>query len=258
MAIDQIPSIRIIGNRVHMVEIPRVVEIMDRWIANDRQRCHHVVNTGMHGIMESRRDPELKTVLNSADLVAPDGILVVLIARLRGFAIRKKNTGPELLWEFARVAQEKGYSYYCYGDTEETLQGLSAKLGEAFPGLKIAGLYSPPFRPLTPDEEESIVDQINQARPDVLWVGLGMPKQEHWISRHRGRLNATVVVGAGATFKFFSGNVERAPVWLRNAGFEWLWRLMKEPGRVWRRVVIDAPIFIGLVALELSGLKKYS
>lgn len=240
-----------------MVEIPRVVDIMDHWITAERDNCHYVVNTGMHGIMEGHRDPEFKTILNTADLFAPDGILVVLIARFHGFLIRKKNTGPGLLREFSKVANEKGYKCFFYGDTEETLNLLAEELAAEFPALQIVGLHSPPFRPLTPEEDESIVESINQAKPDVLWVGLGLPKQEWWINQHRERLNVPVAVGAGASFKFFAGSVSRAPAWLRNLGFEWLWRLFQEPGRVWRRVFLDAPRFAGLVVLELSGLKKY-
>ena len=240
-----------------MVEIPDAVKIMDHWIETEPQACHHVVNTGMHGIMEAHRDPEFKAILNSAELLAPDGILVILIARLRGFSLEKRNTGPELMWDFSRVADGKSYRYFVYGDTEDTLQLLVGKLKEAFPSLKIVGAHSPPFRPLTPEEDEDIIRSINQAKPHVLWVALDMPQQERWIHEHRDRLKVPVVVGAGASFKFLSGTVRRAPSWLSNRGFEWLWRLSHEPRRVWRRVFIDAPQFVALVALELTGLKKY-
>jgi N-acetylglucosaminyldiphosphoundecaprenol N-acetyl-beta-D-mannosaminyltransferase len=255
--LDQVSSIKILGSRVHMVEIPDVVRIMDHWVETEPDRCHHVVNTGMHGIMAAHKDPEFKAILNSADLFAPDGILVVLLAHLRGFSIRKKNTGPDLMWEFGRIANEKGYSYFIYGDTEDTLQLLATRLGQAFPGLRIVGLQSPPFRALTAEEDEHVVSTINQAAPDVLWVGLGGPKQDRWISEHRDRLSVPIVVGAGASLKFLSGKVGRAPPWLRNVGLEWLWRLFREPGRVWRRILIDAPQFVGLAGLEFIGLRKY-
>ena len=240
-----------------MVEIPDAVRLMDHWIETEADSCHHVVNTGMHGIMAAHRDPRLKAILNAAELFAPDGILVVLIARIRGFTLEKKNTGPDLMREFSKIADVKGYKYFMFGDTEDTLQLLEAKLKSAFPGLRIVGLHSPPFRPPTPDEDESIVHAINKAKPDVLWVGLGMPTQDRWIYEHRDRLNVPVLVGAGASFKFLSGSVKRAPSWLSNWGFEWLWRMFQEPRRVWRRVFVDAPQFVSLVALELSGLKKY-
>jgi len=254
---DQVPSIRILGSRVHMVEIPDVVRHMAHWIDTEADRCHHVVNSGMHGIMEAHRDPQFKKVLNAAELFAPDGILVTSIARLRGFPLERKNTGPELMWEFSKIAHEKGYRYFIYGDTDNTLQRLAGRLKEAFSGIEIVGLLSPPFRPLSRDEDQSIIHSINQAKPDVLWVGLGMPKQEWWIHQHRDQLDVPVVVGAGAALKFLSGSVQRAPAWMRNWGFEWLWRLLQEPGRVWRRVFVDAPRFVSLVVLELIGLKKY-
>ena len=256
-AVDQVPSIRILGSRVHMVEIPDAVRLMEHWIETEPDKYHHVVNSGMHGIMEAHKDSQFKAVLNAAELFAPDGILVTLIARLRGFSLAKKNTGPELMREFSKTAGERGYKYFIFGDTEDTLQLLESKLSTDFPGLRIVGLCSPPFRPLTPEEDASIVRAINEAQPDVLWVGLGMPKQEWWIHEHRGRLNVPVVVGAGASLKFLSGSVNRAPAWVSSWGFEWLWRLFQEPRRVWHRVFVDAPQFVSLVVLELSGLKKY-
>lgn len=252
------PSIRILGTRVHMAELPDVVSIMDHWIETDRDRYHHVVNTGMHGVMEGRKDPSFQQVLNSAELIAPDGILALLTARIRGYRLNRKETGPDLLWRFSEIAHRKGYSYFFYGDTPETLEILSANVAREFPNIRLAGYHSPPFRDSTPEEDQSIVETINQAKPDVLWVGLGMPKQEQWISNHRNRLDVTIAVGAGASFKFLSSTVRRAPVLVRNMGLEWLWRLINEPKRVWRRVFVDAPQFIGLVALQLSGLRKYS
>lgn len=256
-AIDQIPAIQVLGIRVHMAEIPDVINVMDDWIQSDRQRFHYVVNTGMHGLMEGHRDPEFRNILDSADLFAPDGILVLLVARLRGFALRKRETGPELLWRFSETAAERNYKYFFYGDVQETLKQVSEKILGAYPGVEIVGVHSPPFRPLTAEEDQQVINAINQAAPDVLWVGLGAPKQERWIFEHRDKLNVPVVIGIGASFKFLAGTVKRAPSWVRNGGFEWLWRFLQEPGRVWRRVFIDAPQFVGLAALEMTGLKKY-
>ena len=257
MSTQEIPSIQVLGTKVHMVEIPEVVACMERWVESGQKNCHHVVNSGMHGVMAAHRDANLRSIFESVDLFAPDGILMVLLARLRGFKLSKKNTGPDVLWEFARSANEHGYSSYFYGDEESVLQRLEDRLMEAFPSLKIVGRHSPPFRQLTPEEDAADVEAINQAAPDVLWVGLGMPKQEQWISDHRGQLRVAVAVGAGAAFKFVSKEVSRGPSWLRNMGLEWLWRLVSEPKRVWKRVFIDAPQFIGLVALEISGLRNF-
>jgi len=254
---EQLPSIQVLGSKVHMVEIPDVLAQMERWIKDDPGTCHHVVNSGMHGVMAAHRDPKLHQIFKSVDLFALDGILMVLVARLRGFKIRKKYTGPDILWEFARSASENGYTNYFYGDEEPVLQRLEERLKSEFPNLQIVGHRSPPFRQLTPEEDAADVVAINQAHPDVLWVGLGMPKQEQWIFEHRGRLKTTVAMGAGAAFKFVSGDASRGPSWLRNMGGEWVWRLMGEPKRIWRRVLIDAPQFVVLVALELTGLRKF-
>ena len=221
MSTQENPSILVLGTKVHMVEIPEVVACMERWIESDQKICHHVVNSGMHGVMAAHRDTDLRSIFESVDLFAPDGILMVLLARLRGFKLKKKNTGPDVLWEFARSASEHGYRNYFYGDEESVLQRLDDKLMEAFPSLKIVGHRSPPFRQLTSEEDAADVEAINQAAPDVLWVGLGMPKQEQWISEHRGQLRVPVAVGAGAAFKFVSGDVSRGPSWLRNMGLEW-------------------------------------
>ena len=252
-----VPFIRILETRVDMVQTPDVMALMDRWIEGEPHQLHHVVNTGMHGIMEAHKDPSIASVLNAADLLAPDGILAIIVARFYGYRLRKQDTGPDLLWRFSEIANRKGYKYFFYGDTAETLELLSANLTSEFRDLKIVGYQSPPFRPLTQEEDEAMVATINQAKPDVLWVGLGMPKQEKWIFEHRHALKVPVVVGAGASFKFISGTVPRAPTLVCNLGFEWLWRLAQEPRRGWRRVVLDAPQFVVLVFLQLTGLRKY-
>ena len=257
MSTPEVASINVLGTKVHMVEIPEIVSRMEHWIQNERGVCHHVVNSGMHGVMAGHKDPRLQTIFRSVDLFAPDGILMVLVARLRGFRINKKNTGPDVLWEFARSANEHGYSSYFYGDVEPVLQNLVARLKGEFPALKIAGLRSPPFRELTPEEDAADVAAINESGPDVLWVGLGMPKQERWIAEHREQLRVPVAVGAGAAFKMIGGDLSRGPEWLRNIGFEWLWRLASEPTKMWRRVLIDAPQFVALVTLEMIGLRKF-
>jgi N-acetylglucosaminyldiphosphoundecaprenol N-acetyl-beta-D-mannosaminyltransferase len=249
-------GIRILDTRVDMVRMADVMALMEHWIETEPHKPHHVVNTGMHGIMEAHKDPAFAAVLDSADLLAPDGVLAILVSRIHGYHIKKRETGPGLLWQFSEAAHRNGYKYFFYGDTVETLDLLSDKLLKEFPGLKIVGLKSPPFRRLTPDEDAAMVARINEAKPDVLWVGLGMPKQERWIFEHRQELNVPVVVGAGASFKFISGTVQRAPALVSNLGFEWLWRLVHEPKRVWRRVIIDAPQFIVLVLLQLIRQRK--
>ncbi|XOB41515.1 MAG: WecB/TagA/CpsF family glycosyltransferase [Candidatus Nealsonbacteria bacterium] len=251
----QIPSIQILGSRVHMVQIPEVVELIAHWIEKESQKYHWIVVTGMHGVMEAYRDVKFKAILNSADLFVPDGISLIWIARYRGFPLKKRVSGADLMWEYFKLANKKGYRNFFYGDTKETLQELAKKLLIDFPELKIVGLYSPPFRALTPEEDAEIVRKINEKKPDILWVALGLPEQERWIFEHRDKLEIPVVIGVGAAFKFLSGKVKRAPAWLGDLGLEWLWRFFHEPRKLWRRVFLDIPAFIFLVLLELIGFK---
>ena len=235
----QLPFINVSGVRVHMVEMGQALEQMEHWI-QERARCRYVVVTQMHGIMEARRDENFKAILNSADLFVPDGVSLSWVGRIRGFGTQRRVCGPDLMWEFLKLSEERGYHNYFYGDTEETLERLTSKLQKDFPRLKIAGAHSPPFRPQTSAEDSHDIQMINDSGADVVWIGLGLPKQERWMFEHKDRLNAPVVAGVGAAFKFVSGSVDRAPVWMGNRGLEWLWRFVHEPSRVWRRVLVDA------------------
>ncbi len=246
---DQISSFRVLGALVHLARMDQVLDEVDRWI-EERKGCRYIVATGMHGVMEARRSPYFKEVIDSAGLLVPDGFSLVAVARMRGFKIRNRVSGPDLMWEACKRAEEKGHRMFFYGDSDDTLKYLTAKLRESLPNLKIAGAHSPPFRPLTPEEDEQEVRMINDSGADILWVGLGLPKQEKWMYEHRDRLNVPVLVGVGAAFQFLSGRMKRAPSWIGDNGFEWLWRLAFEPKRVWRRVFIDGPHFVLCVAKE--------
>ncbi len=250
-------TLRVLGVRVDLVQIRDALALIQRWIDSDRKKGHQVVVTGMHGLMEAHKDPGFKAVLNASDLFIPDGISLIWLARLQGFPLEKRACGTDLIREFCTLASRKGYKSFFYGDTEDTLQQLAARLKAEFPGLKIAGLHAPPFHPLTPEEDAEAVRRINEAGPDVLWVGLGCPKQERWIFEHRDKLKVPVTIGVGAAFRFVSGSVKRAPAWVGDHGLEWLWRFTHEPRKVWRRVLVDGPRFLSLVALELSGMKKF-
>lgn len=252
----QIPCLRILGIRVNPMPTSEVLPLVEHWIRM-REKCRYIVASGMHGIMEARKDPEFKSILDSASLYLADGFSITWIARRRGFPLKRRVSGADFMWEVLKLSEERGYRSFFYGDTEETLEMLTAKLKVELPNLQIAGTYSPPFRALSPEEDEEEIRLINQSKPDVVWVGLGLPKQERWMFDHRDKLDAPVAVGVGAAFKFLSGRVKRAPTWVGENGFEWLWRLASEPRQIWRRVFLDGPRFTWHVALELTGLKKY-
>ena len=252
-------TVKILGSRIHIVDINDITSSMVKWIEeyNPSKSCRQIVNTGFHGTWEAYKDPELKVIMNSADLWIPDGIAFTLIAHKKGFVSFKRLAGVDFMKAFFELADRKGYKSFFYGDTDETLTALKVKLEEKYPGHKIAGMFSPPFRLLSPEEDKEIVRVINDAGPDVLWVGLGCPKQDRWIFEHKDKLKVPMAAGVGATFSFFAEKVKRSPEWVEKSGFEWLWRFIQEPKKLWRRDLIEGPRFLFHVALELTGLRKY-
>jgi N-acetylglucosaminyldiphosphoundecaprenol N-acetyl-beta-D-mannosaminyltransferase len=202
-------------------------------------------------IMECKRNEKVLMSVNSADLATPDGMAVVWIGKMRGYKNIRRVYGPELMQEICGISGENGYKNYLYGSSPDVLSKLREKLNKKYPGLIINGSFSPSFRQLTKDEDERIVEDINSGNPDVVWVGLGSPKQDLWMYEHRDRINAPVMIGVGAAFDFLAGTKPQAPPWIRDNGFEWLFRLITEPKRLWRRYLVDYPLFIYYVLVDL-------
>ena len=236
---------------VHLVSVARTVDYVEQWVEDRDEVCRRVVVTGFHGLWEAHKNPLLQWILNSADLWVPDGIAPVWIARHRGHRNAERAPGAEIMREFFRRGQKKNYRSYFYGDTGETLSALQSTVAAGFPGNEVVGAFSPPFRPLTPAEDRDAIERINQAQPDVLWVGLGMPKQDMWIYERLNRLKVPVAIGVGAAFAFVAGTVPRCPEWIGHAGFEWLYRFMREPRKLLRRDLLDGPQFLFHAGLEL-------
>jgi N-acetylglucosaminyldiphosphoundecaprenol N-acetyl-beta-D-mannosaminyltransferase len=255
--ISSYQNISILGSRVNILSIKEVFALIDRWIGDNDTKCKQIVVTGFHGIWEAHKNPELKKILNSADLWVPDGIAPVWCARFKGFSGIQRTPGAEIMKAFFAKANKKGYSSFFYGDTEETLTALAEKVSKEYPGHKVVGTFSPPFRSLTQEEGKQVIKMINYKRPDVLWVALGTPKQDRWIFEHKEKLKVPIAIGVGAAFRFLSGHVKQAPEWVGNYGLEWVWRFFQEPKKLIRRNLIDVPQFVTLAFLELIGLKKY-
>jgi N-acetylglucosaminyldiphosphoundecaprenol N-acetyl-beta-D-mannosaminyltransferase len=207
--------------------------------------------------MEGFEHPEFKHILESAALSLPDGKWTARAAAAHLSLASQQVRGADLMLAFCALANERAYSTYFLGDTDEVLERLTSRLRRQFPGLRIAGASSPPFRPLSTEENDRIIKTINEAKPHVLWVCLGLPKQERWIFANRQKLDVPIVIAAGAAAKFVSGSVATAPAWIREHGFEWLWRLVREPRRCWRRSMLYGPQFALFAILELSGLRRY-
>src|SRR5690349_10099980 len=221
----------VLGIRVNAVQIPDAITWMERRIER-RQGASYVAVTGMHGVSESRREPAFRAVLNAAGLVVPDGMPLVWIGRLRGFGLRRRVYGPELMLEFCRATADRRLRHFFYGGAPGVADALAQRMTERFPGLVVAGTWCPPFRPLTPEEDADVVARINASNADVVWVGLSTPKQERWMHQHRDVLHVPVLVGVGAAFDMHTGRVKQAPVWMREHGLEWFYRLVQEPRRL--------------------------
>ena len=212
------------------------------WI--ERRERRYVCVRDVHGIALGLRDPELRRINNESGLTTPDGMPTVWCGRYAGAHWMRRVYGPDLMLAVLEVAARRGWTSYLYGGSPESLDALEARLLERFPGLRIVGTWSPPFRELTPDEEVEVVGRINDAAPDLVWVGLSTPKQERWMHRHRDALQAPVLLGVGAAFDFHAGTKRQAPRWMQRNGLEWFFRLCTEPRRLWRRYLVGNTAFV--------------
>jgi N-acetylglucosaminyldiphosphoundecaprenol N-acetyl-beta-D-mannosaminyltransferase len=250
-----IPCANILGVGVSAINMEMALGTIEDWI--ESHEAHYVCVTGVHGVMESQRDAELRRIHNTAGMVTPDGMPLVWLSRLMGFSDVERVYGPDLMLAMCERSIERGYCHFFYGGGHGVAEQLVARLQARFPGLQVAGICSPPFRPLTPAEDRSVVERINAVQPDIVWVGLSTPKQEHWMAAHVRRLSPTVLIGVGAAFDFHAGLKRQAPRWMQKNGLEWLFRLATEPRRLWRRYLINNSWFLWLMLLRVLGRRSY-
>jgi N-acetylglucosaminyldiphosphoundecaprenol N-acetyl-beta-D-mannosaminyltransferase len=256
--------IDILGIGVSSINLNDAIARIERWIGERSQ--NYVCITGAHGVMLSRRDRQLRDIHNAAGMVTPDGMPLVWLSRILGSCRTERVYGPDLMRRLTAVSAQRGYRQFYYGGADGVAEILAQSLADSHPGLQVAGRFCPPFRELTPEEDRSVVDTINAARPDILWVGLSTPKQEYWMANHLGRIYAPVMVGVGAAFDFLAGTKPQAPPIMQNNGLEWLFRAASEPRRLGRRYAYTVPAFAMLAAadlirhagLSLLGLPKSS
>ena len=246
---------RILGMRVDPTSYEEATEKVLAWAAAGESRYVCVAN--VHMVMEAHDDPSFRALVNAADLVTPDGMPLVWMLRKLGYPHQERVCGPELTSRVCAEAARRGVPVGFYGGHPEALEALVRNLGARFPGLRVVYAYSPPFRPLTPEEDEKVTEEINASGARILFVGLGCPKQEWWMAEHKGRVRA-VMIGVGAAFDFHAGRVRQAPVWMQRAGLEWLFRLVQEPRRLWRRYLKHNPRFLLLAFLQLTGMRRFA
>lgn len=238
----------VLGVGISPINIPLAVECIDGWIS--RRAHHYVCVTGVHGVMESQQDPELKTIHNNAGMVTPDGMPMVWLSKWAGFKNVTRVYGPDLMAAVCEQSVAKGHRHFLYGGAEGVADLLKQKLEERFPGIQVVGTYCPPFRQMSGEEDAQLIRLIDATRADIVWVGLSTPKQERWMAAHTNTLEAPVLVGVGAAFDFHAGLKKQAPRWIQKCGMEWFFRLVTEPKRLWKRYLRNNPLFVTYLICE--------
>lgn len=249
----QISHTTILNTKINIITMPEAVAYLDENL--EKLRGQYVCVSNVHTTVMAYRDEKYNEVQNNSALNLPDGKPLFIVQKRRGFKGAGRVPGPDLMPELFKLSEKKGYRHYFYGSTPETLKALEKQLGEKYPRLQIVGMYSPPFRPLTPEEDAKAVAMINAASPDYIWVGLGAPKQELWMAEHRGYLHG-VMLGVGAGFDFHAGTVKRAPRWMQEICMEWLWRVAQDPKRLLPRYLDTNFSFLYYLAKERRKRRK--
>lgn len=245
---------RILGVNIAITNMQDTVELIVEQI--DELQGNFICLSNVHTTVMSQKDEEYRNIQNSAFLALPDGSPLSLVQRLRGYRMAEQVAGPDLMAELWKATENTEISHYFYGSTPETIEALEKNLKKEYPGIKIAGMEAPPFRPLTEVEDAEAVARINQSGAAIVWVGLGAPKQEKWMYEHRGKVNA-LMLGVGAGFDFHAGTVKRAPAWMRKHYLEWLYRLIQDPKRLWKRYVQTNGKFLLISVKDAFVWKKY-
>jgi N-acetylglucosaminyldiphosphoundecaprenol N-acetyl-beta-D-mannosaminyltransferase len=251
---DLLPSavgrtrVSVIGAPIDAISWDETCAVITGWA--HRRESRYVCICNVHSVITAQQDPDFHDVIQQADMATPDGAPVAWMMRRLGYRDQMRINGPDLMFRYCAQAARRDERVFLYGNTPETLETLQARLHQAFPTLQIAGCYSPPFRPLTPEEDDAIVQRINASGAGTVWVSLGCPKQERWMAAHRGRINA-VMIGVGAAFDYHAGTLQRAPMWMQQHGLEWLHRFWSEPRRLGRRYLVTNTSFLLQVVKQL-------
>lgn len=236
-----IPTCNILGVNIAAINMEWLLKYLTENI--DNIKGDYICVSNVHTTVTSYEDDSYRAVQNGGLMAIPDGGPLSTVVQKRGYKNMSRTTGPSLMGEVFKISAEKGYRHYFYGSKEETLELLNQKLNQNYPGIQIAGMYSPPFRPLTKEEDKAVIERINETKPDFVWVGLGAPKQEKWMAAHQGQING-LMIGVGAGFDYYAENIKRAPMWMQRSNLEWLYRLMQDPKRLFKRYLHTNTKFI--------------
>lgn len=245
----------VLGIGVHAVNMQTAVQAVAGAVSAGNKG--YVCVTGVHGIMEARKSTVMRDVLNSAFLNVPDGMPVVWVGRSQGFREIRRVYGPDLMMAVCAMSVRKGWRHFLYGGKPGVVEKLQAVLHERFPGIVISGTFTPPFRPLNSEEKNDLQERVHKLKPDFFWVGLSTPKQELFMADSLPALDTKIMLGVGAAFDVWTGNIKDSPAWLKKAGLQWAHRLIQEPRRLWRRYAVIVPSFLFLILLQAFRFKKY-
>jgi N-acetylglucosaminyldiphosphoundecaprenol N-acetyl-beta-D-mannosaminyltransferase len=246
----------VLGIGIDVVDPAGALAIAARWLA--RRNREYVCVLNVHAVMEAQRDERVRRVYSRSALKVPDGMPLVWMAHLAGHPSVRRVYGPDLTLSLCQLAAVEGYRCYFYGGAPGVGSLLSQEMERRFPGLRTAGVASPPYRALSAEETKDAIRTINETQADIVFVGLGCPKQDLWMDEHRAALEAPVLIGVGAAFDFLTGAVRQAPGWMQRLGLEWLFRLVHEPRRLWRRYLLLNPWFVACALLQLAGVRRYT
>lgn len=231
---EELQYCEILGVQINVTDMSRTLDYIGAHL--EELRGNYICVSNVHTTVMAYEDSAYRNIQNSGAMALPDGAPLSVYSRKHGFADAGRVTGPDLMLELIKASKENGYRHFFYGATQETLAAMQAAIERNYPDTCIAGMYAPPFRPLNASEDAAVVSMINQANPDFIWVGLGAPKQEQWMYEHRGML-CGVSVGVGAAFDYLAGDIKRAPKIMQKLCLEWLYRLLQDPKRLWKRYV---------------------
>jgi N-acetylglucosaminyldiphosphoundecaprenol N-acetyl-beta-D-mannosaminyltransferase len=234
--------VNVLGVEVSAIDMSAALSAFEDWI--EREQKTYVCVTGVHGVMESQSDAVLREIHNQSGLTTPDGMPMVWCGRYAGAKGMQRVYGPDLMLEVCASGAQRGWKMFFYGAAPGVPEELERMLVKRNPGLQVVGTFSPPYRALSADEKVEIAAMIDAAAPDIVWVGLSTPKQERWMHEFRPLLSAPVLVGVGAAFDMHAGRLPQAPAWMQRSGLEWLYRLLREPRRLWRRYLNNNPRFV--------------
>lgn len=239
----------VLGVKVSAVNMARAVELADQWVMGGR--AGYICVTGVHGVMEAQKDPGLLEILNHAVINTPDGMPMTWVGRVQGVSNMDRVFGPDFMLKMCELSLERGYRHFLYGGQPGVAEKLKEALEMRLPGLQVVGTYTPPFRTLNEQEEETVFAQLRDSKPHMLWVGLSTPKQERFMAQYVDRLQVPLLVGVGAAFDFHTGRLRDCPQWVKRAGLQWMHRLLQDPKRLWHRYLRNNPLFLWKITRQL-------